>query len=78
MTIRLDPAVRKRLVELSKLTGIDMSTLAQLAIRAAMDAVDAADGKLTLPIQFSVETSSNYPNPTPGNRMELNAWRRKR
>lgn len=65
ISFRLDGDVRERLADISKRTGIPERTLAQWAITAAVNAIEEADGKLVVPVEFTVKHTPAPGKPAP-------------
>lgn len=58
ISIRLDPEVQQELEHMSRETGLPMSTLARMAIEAAIRAFRKKGGRLELPLHFEAVTYS--------------------
>lgn len=70
LSVRLSPELNTRLEETAKRLRMKKHTLAQEAIEAAVEAIEANDYKLVLPVKFDVthvasektSSNSNYPS----------------
>lgn len=54
MSLRLSPQLDKRLEEMAKRTGIKKHTLAQMAVEAAVEAIEQNNYRIVAPVKFSV------------------------
>ena len=55
LSVKLEKETHQRLIEASERTGIRKNTLAQMAIEAAIEAIEQNDYHIVLPIRFDVK-----------------------
>jgi hypothetical protein len=70
LSLRFSPELEARLEECAKRLNIKKATLAQMAIQAAVEAIEKNGYRIVMPIQFETthtpEKKFKYPAPRPG------------